>query len=296
MMCPLERADGRWRRPTAARLLRGQFLYQFRLLVRTPITLFATLIVPLMVLLAVNLLFRGKRVTDHGMVPWAQFFTPAMVAFAVVTCCYAGVITSTTVSRDAGILKRLQSTPLPAWIYLAGRVVIAGAVTLLAAVVLVAVGAGLYGFRVIWDAVPAALLTLAAATFCFCSLGLAVTVLVGRAESGLPVAWGTMLPVCFISDVFQPLGSAPKWLLKLSSLLPVRPLADDLERLFNPLVASHSVDWSHLLVITAWGIAAAVFALVRFRWEPRRPASHGADHGHGTLSAHRLRELLDTGK
>ena len=46
-------------RPSALRLLGAQVVYQLRLLVRSPLASFATLVIPLMVLLAVNLLFSG---------------------------------------------------------------------------------------------------------------------------------------------------------------------------------------------------------------------------------------------
>lgn len=72
--------------------------------------------------------------------------------------------------------------PLPAWIYMAGRLGSASVVALLGAIVVVAVGAYVYDFEVIWSAVPAMLVTLAAAMFCFCALGLAVTVLVPSAR------------------------------------------------------------------------------------------------------------------
>lgn len=292
MPATTERDRRRGRRPGSLRLLVGQLVYQARLLVRTPMTLFATLVVPLMVLLAVDLLFRGKRVIDHGEVPWAQFFTPAMLAFAIVTCCYAGIVASITIAREEGILKRLRSTPLPAWVYMAGRVITAGAVALLAAVVLVVVSAELYGFRVVWSAVPAAAVTLAVAIICFCALGLAVTALVPSVDSALPVAWGSLLPVCFISDVFQPLGAAPGWLLRVSSLLPIRPLADQLEDLFNPLAGERSIDWTQLRVVLAWGLGATIFALLRFRWAPRPPTGRGGGDRRTPFAGHRLSELV----
>src|ERR1035441_5627139 len=88
------------RRPSALRLLCAQTGYQLKLLVRSPIASFATLVIPLMVLLAVNLLFEGTRLTSRGGIRYAQFFTPAMVAFAVVNACYMSVISSTTLARD----------------------------------------------------------------------------------------------------------------------------------------------------------------------------------------------------
>jgi ABC-2 type transport system permease protein len=118
-------ADGipvRTRRPPALRLLAAQIGYQLRLLVRSPLASFATLVIPLMVLLAVNLLYRGTPLASRGGIAYAQFFTPAMVAFAVVNACYMAVISSITLARDEGILKRVRSTPLPPWVYMAGRI------------------------------------------------------------------------------------------------------------------------------------------------------------------------------
>ena len=169
------------RRPSVLRLLGAQVGYQLRVLIRSPIGSFATLVIPLMVLLAVNLLYEGTHLGSRGGIAYAQFFTPAMVAFAVVNACYMSVISSTTLARDEGILKRIRSTPLPPWVYMAGRLGSAGLVALVSAIVVVAVGAGVYDFEIVWSAVPAVLVTLAAAMFCFCALGLAVTVLVPAA-------------------------------------------------------------------------------------------------------------------
>lgn len=289
------RRRSRSRRPSTHSLLGRQVSYQLKLLVRSPMAAFATIVVPLMVLLAVNLLYSGTHLATRGGIVYAQFFTPAMVAFAVVNACYMSMIASTTLARDQGILKRLRSTPLPSWVYMTGRIISSGLVAAVGAVVVIAVGAGAYGFELVWAGLPAMLLTLAVAMFCFCSLGLAVTVLVPSAESAVPIAWGTMLPLCFISDVFQPIDNAPSWLRAIASAFPLRPFADDLESAFNPITGSTTIHPAHLELMAVWGAAAAAFALFAFRWDPdttfrdrrgsRRPV---------TFATERLRGLLET--
>lgn len=261
----------RVRRPSAPGLAGEQVGYQLRLLIRSPIAAFMTLVIPLMVLLAVDLMFSGTRIASRGDIRFAQFFTPAMVCFAVLTVCYMTLITSTVQAREAGILKRVRSTPLPPWAYLAGQVGASAIVALVAGVAVVAVGALVYGFALDWSTVPAALLTIAVASFAFCALGLAVTVLVPTVDAALPVAWGTALPLCFISDIFQPIDRAPAWLRDASSLLPLRPFAHSLESLANPVTGGAAVDWGDLATLAAWGAAAALFALARFRWQPKGP-------------------------
>jgi ABC-2 type transport system permease protein len=284
----------RSRRPSTVGLLGRQVGYQLKLLARSPMAAFATIVIPLMVLLAVSLLYSGTHLSSRGGIAYAQFFTPAMVAFAVVNACYMSVISSTTLARDQGILKRIRSTPLPPWVYMAGRIISSGLVATVGAVVVIAVGAGVYDFEVIWSGVPAALLTLAVAMFCFCSLGLAVTVLVPSADSAVPIAWGTMLLLCFISDVFQPIDNAPHWLRTIASAFPLRPFADDLESAFNPVTGSGTIHPAHLEVMVVWGVAAAVFALLAFRWEPAGAHREGRGaRGSATFASERVRGLLE---
>lgn len=290
------RRRGRGRR-SAARLIAAQVGYQLRVAARSPLGAFATLVVPLMVLLAVNLLYRGTHLGARGGIAYAQFFTPAMVAFAVINVCYMSLISHTTLVRDEGILKRVRGTPLPPWVYMAGSLGSAGVISLLSVIAVLAVGAGVYGFQMVWSAVPVALLTVAVGMFCFSALGLAVTVLVPSADSAFAIAWGTMLPLCFISDVFMPIDGAPSWLRAVASVFPVRPFADSLEHMFNPVVGSTALPWVHLAVMAGWGASAAAFALARFRWEPAARSSRrsGGATGHGrtAFAVERLRELLE---
>lgn len=270
-----ERPKADPRRPSALSLLWTQIGYQLRVLVRSPLGSFATLVVPLMVLLAVNLLYEGTRLRSHGNIPYTQFFTPAMIAFAVVNACYTSVISQTTLARDEGVLKRIRSTPLPPWIYMTGKLCSTGLVAIVSAAVVVGVGAWVYGFEMIWSAVPAVLVTLAVGMFCFCAVALAVTVLIPSADSAFPVAWGTILPLCFISDIFVPIEGAPHWLREVASVFPLRGFADDLESAFNPVTGNHALQAGHLELMALWGVAAGAFALLAFRWEPGSGRSPG---------------------
>jgi len=187
---------------------------------------------------------------------------------------------ATTLARDEGILKRLRGTPLPPWVYMAGRVGAAALVAIVSAVVVIAVAAGAYDIVVPWRAVPSAALTLVVGAFCFCALALAITVLIPTADTAFPVAWGTALPLAFISDVFLPLDSGPDWLKSIADVFPVRHLADALEYAFNPVTGGARPQWVDLGVMLAWGLAATAVALRWFRWEP---------HAGGPATGRRLR-------
>ena len=244
------RGRRRWRRLRGAagplgavatvRLLGTQVGYQLKLLARSPMAAFATLVIPLMVLLAVNLLYSGTRLSSRGGIPFAQFFTPAMVAFAVVNACYMSVISSTTLAREEGILKRIRGTPLPPWVYMAGRIVSSGLVAIVAAIVVVlAVGAGVYGFQVVWAGVPAALLTLAVRDVLLLLAGACGDACWCPRPTRRARSPGGRCCRCASSPMSSSRSTTPlHWLRSIASFFPLRPFADDLESAFNPVTGS----------------------------------------------------------
>ena len=91
------------------------------------------------------------------------------------------------------------------------------------------VGLVVYGIEVSSTLVGVTALTVLVGVLCFSTVGLAATVLVASTDVALPVAYGTLLPLCFISDVFLPAGDAPGWLSTAAAVFPVKHLADALE-------------------------------------------------------------------
>jgi len=254
------------RRPSYARLVVGQVGYQTLLLVRSPAGAFFALVMPVMILVALEFLNGQQSLTG---VSAAQFFTAAMIAFAVMNAGYITTITGTVIARDDGILKRLRGTPLPPSAYFAGRVGAAALTTAVSVVVVMLVGLAFYRIDVDANLIGVTSLTVLVGVLCFSSVGLAATVLVGSTDVALPMAYGSLLPLCFVSDVFLPAGGAPGWLSTAASVFPVKHLADALE---NAFVATHghaSLTGTDLLVMVGWATGALVVTFLFFQWEPR---------------------------
>ena len=251
-----------------ARLALRQIGYQNRLVVRSPTGPFFTLVIPLMVLVALNLVYGNRPITTRGGVEFSHFYTPAMAAFAITNACYVNVLTGVTLSRDEGMLKRFRGSPLPPWAYFFGRAVSAGLVALLSVTAVFVVGVSMYSVPFPWHEIGALVLATTVGIVCFTMLGLAVSVFVPTAAAALPVAYGTLLPLCFISDVFFPMDTSPYWLRMLASALPLRPLARLLEAPFLP--GYGGIQWGEVGVVTAWAAFGAVIVATRFRWEAGR--------------------------
>ncbi len=257
----------------AAGMVLRQIRYQNRMFWRTPISAFFTFFFPVIFLMLFNVLFDERVPTPAGPVPFAQYFTPAIAAFAVVTACYTNLSIGTAIARDEGILKRFRGTPLPPWAYLAGRIGSAVWLALLSTGVLVALGVGVYGVRVQAGGLPGGLLALGVGAAAFCAIGLAATALMSTAESAPAVANATVLPVVFVSGVFFPVDAAPAWLRAIGEAFPVKHFVDALVAALNPLTGGGGVRWAELGIVAAWGVGGLAVALRSFRWEPSRPAA-----------------------
>jgi ABC-2 type transport system permease protein len=262
------------RRPGTLPLLARQFHYQNLLFWRNPFSAFFTIAFPLMFLLLFNSLQGGQRLADRGGIRFAQFFTPSILVFAAVSATYVNLATSVAIARDDGILKRLRGTPMPAWIYVAGRVIQATFAAMLAAVLMIAAGVLVFHVKLIGHLLPAALVTLLVGTVGFCALGLALAAICPNGEAAPAMANFTWLPIAFISSIFYPLDSAPQWLQNLGGIFPVKHFAEAMQASFSPYTQGSGFRWHDLGVIALWALGGTIVATRRFQWEPR-PASPG---------------------
>jgi ABC-2 type transport system permease protein len=245
------------------------FRYQNKIFLRNPFSAFFSLAFPLMFLLLFGSLFGGEVADEATGVRAAQFLTPSILVFAVVSTTYTNLATAVAISRDEGILKRVRGTPMPPVGYLAARIASAVWFALIAGLIQVLAGVLLFDVRIVWRLLPAALVTFVLAMACFCALGLAVAAVTPNGEAAPAVANFTALPILFISDVFFPLDNAPTWLQVLGSVFPVKHFALALQADFDPFNEGSGFYWGRLAVIAAWLVVGVVLAVWKFRWEPR---------------------------
>jgi ABC-2 type transport system permease protein len=255
----------------AVLLALGQIRYQLLLVVRSPLGFFVTLVVPVLLLVCLNLLTPDAMAGQPSGGHYAQFLTPAIGTFCLLNACYVNTVTGLVLAREQGILKRLRGTPLPAWTYLAGRFGSAVVTALTALTVITLIGVAFFHVTVVWRAFGYALGAIGLGVVTFFLLGVAVASLVPKNDTALPVAYGTMLPLAFISDVFFSSVHAPQWLHDLASALPVAPIARTLEAAFSPSTTSWPMPSHELIAVAGWNAAAIVLTVFLFRWEPGRP-------------------------
>jgi ABC-2 type transport system permease protein len=281
-------ADGR---PSDLALLWRQVLAQNKLFLRNPFSAFFSLAFPVMFLLLFGSLLGGGRIEELGNIRYIQFLVPGMLAFAVISTCYTGLVTGVAINRDEGLLKRVRGTPLPPWVYISARILSAVWFSVISAVVMVLVAVLLFHVEVIGRMLPAAAVTLLLGAACFCALGMAVAAVIPNGEAAPVIANFTFFPVAFVSDLFFPTAGAPAWVATVGSIFPVKHFALALGDTFNPLVRGSGFAWGHLGMLVLWGVVGVVVAVRFFRWEPRV----GAPGGGGRRRAARAGRVAETG-
>lgn len=254
------------RHPTVLRLFADQVRYSIRELWRSRMVLVFTFVLPLVWLLLIGMLAGNEVIDDATGLRVMQFATPAAIVMSVLFATYPQVAYSLAIAREQKIVKRIRGTPLPMWVFLAGRI---GAATVLAVLaIVVMLGVAMVGFNVelIDRTLPALLATLIVATASFTALGLAVGALATSGSSAQTFAMATGVILLFVSGLFMIGGDLPDILVTIGSYFPVRPVLEPVQAQLNPFLAGDGWDLSALAFVAAWGgggLAAATWALRR---------------------------------
>ena len=252
-----------------------QIRYQNKLFWRSPVAAFFTIAFPLMFLFVFVTLFGNDLIGDTG-VTTSQFYAPALAVFGAVSATYTNLAIGTAISRDRGILKRIRGTPLPPWIYMAGRVGSAVWIAFIAVLLMMAVGVVVYGVEVYAESLAAAAIAFVIGVGCFAALGLLVAALAPNGDTSPAIANATLLPLAFISDIFiVPTASSPEWLSTLGSVFPLKHFAVAFSDAFNPIeVATRGgwldqLHWQEYTIMALWFAGGVILAIRFFTWEPR---------------------------
>lgn len=235
---------------------------------RNPAAAAFTFAFPLMFLVIFIAINGNNRVRiAGGTVRFAQYYVPSIVAFGLISACYTNLAFSLSIRREKGILKRMRGTPLPPALYLAGLVGSVIVVSLILTVLTIAMGLAFYG--VTFPGRYLALgVTVAAAAFCFSTVGVAVSTVVPNEDAAPAIINFILFPLLFISGTFGPIDSS-SFLSRIANLFPIRHLNLELVEVFNPFSKGVGIVATHVAMLVLWGVIGLVVGVRRFRWEPQ---------------------------
>jgi ABC-2 type transport system permease protein len=251
---------------TPAALTLRQLRHEQKIFWRTPAATFFTIAFPLLLLVIFGSLNQNERLPMLGGVRFTQYYVPSMAAFGLMSACFANLAGRFVYRRESGLLKRLRATPLPLSALIGGFIANAVLMGLLVTAVNISVGVAAYGVEVPqrWLALALVLLVGSAS---FCALGVALSTVVPNLEATDPMIFGVFMPIVFISGTFFPISPSSA-MSQIAALFPVRHLIQASFAVFDVRKPGSGVKWGDLAIVAVWGLAGAVVAARRFRWEP----------------------------
>ena len=230
---------------------------------RTREAAFFIFVFPVLLLLLLGSFYDGEIEGE----PAANYLLVGILGYGAANTAFGGLAIQLVIRREYGILKRVRSTPLPGWLYLAcllGSNLVVFAVQSLCVVVLAVVA-----YDADWPGRPFSLAgALLIGAACFTGLGVGAAALIRSAEAVAPAVNVIVLPMAFLSGSFGPTEGYPDVLETLAEVLPLRHLID----VVGGIVLDGEHVWARpadLAIVAAWGVVGYAVAARRFGWEPR---------------------------
>lgn len=233
-------------------LVAWQVFYEQRSFWRNRRRAMASLAFPIMFLLIFGAIVKGN-VASRGGAAFIDFYVPGIIAYAVMVLGFSTIALELATLRDNGVIKRIRATPMPWASYLSGIVLSTVVTVVVATILLLAIGVAFYGAHLRVSMLPGLVVTLALGTACFTSLGIAVSRLIPKPDSGMPILMFVTLPLSFISDVFFPLEKAGT-LRQIGEFFPLNPLANGLAPAFDPHTTGAGFAGHDLRSLAIWTV------------------------------------------
>ena len=250
-------------------LVLHQFRFDQKTFWRNPASVFFTVLLPVIFLLIFATIFGDDEIESLG-VKVTTYYVPGIITLGVVSATLVSLAISLTIDRENGVLKRTRGTPLPSWVFIAGRIGNALVVSALSLVLLSVIGRIVYGVEIPFECLPAVLVTLAIGAASFCCLGIALSAAIPSEQAAPPITNFVVLPLYFLSGVFIPESEIPEGVLKVADLFPIRHFFEAFFSAWDPGTVGPGFEWLDLAIVGAWGTAGLLIAARTFRWTPRR--------------------------
>jgi ABC-2 type transport system permease protein len=211
-------------------------------------------------------------------VKFTQYFVTGMIATGLMAVSFQNLGIWIPIERDRGVLKRLRGTPMPKWVYFAGKVIMVLVIGVIETILLLAVATLFFGLRLPDTAGKwltfgwVSALGITAFTLC----GIAISSLARTSRSGSAIVTPVALVLQFISGVFFVFTELPGWMQHVAAIFPLKWMCQGLRSVFLPesfgaLEPGGSFELRRVaLVLGAWCVIGLILCLTTFRWTTKR--------------------------
>jgi len=233
---------------------------ELRLVLRRPENLFATIVIPTLVLV----LFSSVAVVDVPGGRPVDFLLPGSIALAIIATSLVSLGITTAYDRSYGVLKRLGGSPLSRPELIVARILTVLVVEVVQVGLLVGTALLLLGWSPPSGLSPQLLASsLVLGTIAFAGLGLLLAGTL-RAETMLAVANLLFLAFLAVGGIVVPVDRLPAPVAAIAHALPAAALSDVLR---TALGSAGGDATAALALLAVWGTVTVGLAAATFSWE-----------------------------
>jgi ABC-2 type transport system permease protein len=229
---------------------------ELRLYLREPAAVVATLVLPLMIILAF-----GSIVTPSDPDPLITYFPGLAISFSLAILSLNLMPSILAGYREKGILRRLYTTPVHPSKVLIGQLLVSCAVALAVAAIVIGAGAAI-GFRLPGDLLGFALAFVLGCLSLF-SLGLLVAAIAPTGRFATGIGSFLFFVSMFLGGVFTPREALPGFLSRIGDYTPLGATMAAVRDSW----AGHFPQPLHLAVMATITVVLGLASARLFRWE-----------------------------
>jgi ABC-2 type transport system permease protein len=243
---------------------------------RTRESLVFTLLFPIMLMVIFGSIF--KNIVIAPGVTLSQYFVTGMIASGYLATGFQNMAITIPIERDRGVLKRYRATPMPKWVYFAGKAVSVIGLAIVATILLLIVAVLFYNIKLPDTAAKWGTFAWVSilGLISFALLGVAMSSAARTGRSAPAVVTPIALILQFTSGVFFEYSALPSWMQQFAAIFPLKWVTQGLRSVFLPeSFASQEITGSWELgktaiILVAWCIGGLILCLLTFRWTTRR--------------------------
>jgi len=271
--------QGRGRAPggrlgRALRLGLAQGVVELKQFTRSREAVVFTMLFPVMLIVIFGSIFTWEIAPG---IRFTQYFVTGMMAAGLMSVGFQSLAIQIPMERERGVLKRLRGTPMPPWVYFAGKVVMVATLTVTETTLLIVIATAFYGVSPPatvghwWTLVWVSALGITACTLS----GIAFSSLARTGRSAPAVVTPIAIILQFISGVFFVYTELPGWMQQIAALFPLKWMAQGLRAAFLPdtfATVESAGSWELgrvALVLGAWCVGGLLLCRFTFRWTSR---------------------------
>jgi len=219
----------------------------------------------------VNLKIQNARVifsikqesTVSGDFTYFDFVLIGLIGLALMNSSVQGIAISMSNYREDKILKRITTTPLPSWKFVASEVLSRLVLNAIQIALVLFVGIYFFNANLYGNILLLGLFSMVGALL-FLSIGFAVASFSKTADAAQGMSVAITIPMMFLAGVFFPIDSLPDWMFQIVRFLPLAPLLEMLREIGIENISPFTNPFNIILVLV-WIIVGLFISIRKFR-------------------------------